>query len=312
LRISRYFNYDIHGIVKARSNIQLPDILPPFFEVKSTSRPDLTVNVGDFLPPERGVYRECGLFAFRLKLWVGDLLDSAKVFFNTPMGFSRPIVFDVIKGVLQFKLLRKGYSFIHGACLSKEGEGILLVAPPETGKTFTTLLLSKQGFEFLSDDMTIINGKRGRCYPIPLTLHSYHIRELGIEAKGVSKLKLLMSDLSIPPLSYGFKLQPEDLRLKVVKEAEIVRIYFLERGGEEVRKLKEDIALRRLLSAGRMHIKLFENEHILQYFYLEGVNIWELMKVQRAIIEELAEGCESYLVKGTPKTYGKQILSSLL
>ena len=312
MRASKYFNYDIHGIVKVRSNVRLPEVLPPFLEVESALRPDLTINVGDFPPPKGGVYRECGLFAFRLKLWIGNLLNNAKVFFNTPIGLSRPMVLDVIRGILQLKLLRRGYSFIHGACLSKEGEGILLVAPPETGKTFTSLFLSKKGFEFLSDDMTIVGGKRGYCYPIPLTLHPYHIRELGIKTKSVSKLKLVLSDLSIPPLSYGFKLRPEDLGLKVIKEAKIGRIYFLERGREGIRKLRKDEALRRLFSAGRMHIKLFENEHILQYFYLEKANIWDLTEVQRAIIEELAENCESYLVKGTSKTYGREILDSLL
>ena len=63
--------------------------------------------------------------------------------------------------LIPLKLIQKGSAFVHAACLDRNGEGLLIVAPPDTGKTYTTLSLNNSGFNFLSDDLTIIKGKKG-------------------------------------------------------------------------------------------------------------------------------------------------------
>jgi hypothetical protein len=67
---------------------------------------------------------------------------------------------------------------LHSACLDFDGHGVLLSALTDTGKTGTVLkLLREHGGRFLSDDMTIIDGKgRALCYPKPLTISQHTLR----------------------------------------------------------------------------------------------------------------------------------------
>jgi hypothetical protein len=60
-----------------------------------------------------------------------------------------------------------GLLWIHGACLHRKGETILLVAASGTGKTSLSLGLLHEGFRLLTDDVILIDPKT-RCFlPLP-------------------------------------------------------------------------------------------------------------------------------------------------
>ena len=304
-------NYDIHGILRVKANVEIPDVFPPFFKVNEKLEPDLIVQMGDFIPGQGGLYEEYAFLFLRSKLWMKDLFGNAKVLFKTMRGVVTSRIIFLLRGILQLKLLQKGYCLIHGAFLSMGETGFLLVAPPETGKTFTTLLLLKHGFSFLSDDMTITDGEKGYCYPTPLTIHPYHIKKLGIRMGIKKNLQMRIKYLKIPFLSREFKLSPGYLGINIVEKAIISKVYFLEEGNEGISKLTREESLRRLLSAGRMHINLFENQQLLSYAYRTSSPLMDLLDIERNIYRKIVENAECYLLRCRNREYGRVILKSL-
>jgi hypothetical protein len=71
--------------------------------------------------------------------------------------------------------VRKGYALVHAACISFDGQAVLVTARTDTGKTSTILrTVDNYTCSFLSDDMTIV-GRDGTVlsYPKPLTISNH-------------------------------------------------------------------------------------------------------------------------------------------
>ena len=188
-------NYDIHGILKVRINID--GIIPSIFKIDGSFEvPDVDIIVvrnpalkirpsSEILVSElqgfTRVYYKWRAFVISelLDILLGNFLDKGYLINNV---------------IIPLKLLQKGYVVIHSACVSYENQGILIVAPPDTGKTYTALtLVNKSGFEFLSDDLTIVKENVAYCYPVPLTLKFHHLKSIRVStrAKLIAKLKKL-------------------------------------------------------------------------------------------------------------------------
>lgn len=55
-------------------------------------------------------------------------------------------------------LLRTGWGQLHASCLEKEGQALLLAAPPNSGKSTTAFHLTMNGYRLLSDGMTYVRA----------------------------------------------------------------------------------------------------------------------------------------------------------
>jgi hypothetical protein len=93
---------------------------------------------------------------------------------------------NILEALLRFVVADRGRMLLHSACLELDGHGIMLSARTDTGKTGTILrLLREQGGEFLSDDMTIIDGQAtALAFPKPLTISHHTLR--AVEASDLS------------------------------------------------------------------------------------------------------------------------------
>jgi HPr kinase/phosphorylase len=67
---------------------------------------------------------------------------------------------------------------IHGSCVSKGGQGVLLLGPPGSGKSDLALRLLARGFDLVADDQVEIADGVGRA-PAPLA-GLLEVRGLGI------------------------------------------------------------------------------------------------------------------------------------
>ena len=181
----RWFNYDIHGIVRVASQIRLPEL-----EYFATPGPlascDLRVSVGRSTFPAddlsaasaNGRRRFCyleglGSAGFWVEIGPGDPGDPMEVLVSPLLKRSRHVLYtNIVEPILRWTFVRSGHALVHAACMGRDGKAILITAQTDTGKTSTILrILDRHPVSFLSDDMVILSRDgRVMCYPKPLTI----------------------------------------------------------------------------------------------------------------------------------------------
>jgi dolichol-phosphate mannosyltransferase len=176
-------HYDLAGILAIDSDVELRELR--HFAVGHGRSPDIRIRTGlvGIRPRakvtfhERGeelVYQEhLGPFAANFSIRMGQTIEI-KV--SPMLALSPHVVYtNIVEAFLRFLLVSRGYVLLHSAALAGEHGATLLSAQTDTGKTSTVItLVRRRGYEFLSDDMTIIDPAGiAICYPKPMTL-SFH------------------------------------------------------------------------------------------------------------------------------------------
>ncbi|MGH9922283.1 MAG: hypothetical protein ACRD38_05985, partial [Nitrososphaerales archaeon] len=105
-----------------------------------------------------------------LRIGVPYWLKMARMFVLNNFQSDEEIVADhiltsLVEPFLFYRLPSKGYSLVHGSAVSN-GVGILFYGLPNVGKTTMALQMVKEGYEFLGDDLVILN-ENGRLLSYP-------------------------------------------------------------------------------------------------------------------------------------------------
>jgi dolichol-phosphate mannosyltransferase len=180
--------YDIHGIVRVSSQARLPE-LTAFLVPSLDQGVDLEVSVRNrglgglrrrALVEHKGetvkYVEHLGALGFAMKLEMGDV---SKVQVSRLLRRSPHVLYtNVVEPILRWLMVSKGYALAHAACLQIDGQGLLITAQTDTGKTTTCLRSIRQhGSRFVSDDMTIISPDGvALCYPKPLTISAHTLK----------------------------------------------------------------------------------------------------------------------------------------
>ena len=183
------FHYDIHGIVRVSSAARLPELTA--FLVPSLEHPaDLELTVKNrglgglrfrALVEQNGetvrYVEHLGALGFAMKVEMEE--GGAKVQVSRLLRRSPHVLYtNVVEPILRWLMVSKGYALAHAACLQIDGQGLLITAQTDTGKTTTCLRSIRQhGSRFVSDDMTIISPDGvAMCYPKPLTISAHTLK----------------------------------------------------------------------------------------------------------------------------------------
>jgi hypothetical protein len=114
-----------------------------------------------------------GRYGFEVSISNKELVNIAV---SPILRFSRHVLYtNVVEPILRWSFVRKGYALVHAACVSFDGQAVLVTAQTDTGKTSTILrTVDNYACSFLSDDMTIISRDgRVMSYPKPLTISNH-------------------------------------------------------------------------------------------------------------------------------------------
>lgn len=279
------YGYDVGGVLRIHSDVELPELA--YFLAAPTGMPDLRIRVVRVgaLPSrrtrfvqvgERLTYLEqLGLAGANFRITMGEpiLVEVAPLLAKSP----HVLYTNVIEALLRFLMVSRGHVLLHSACVVVNGRAVLLSAETDTGKTSTVIqLVRDRGYEFLSDDMTIIGpGGRAITYPKPMTL-SYHTMSvihggkmprrqraaLSIQSRVHSKsgrsVGKALGRLPIPIMSVNSVVQilvpPPKYRIDalmpatIAVEAPISQVFLMERGEASREDLTPDEAIHQLIS----------------------------------------------------------------
>jgi hypothetical protein len=85
-----------------------------------------------------------------------------------PQRLFRYAVWDIHYSASQFV---RSFLALHAGAASADGQGLLLPAPQETGKSTIVAALLQRGFNYLSDEVGALDPITRRMYPHPKLLH---------------------------------------------------------------------------------------------------------------------------------------------
>jgi hypothetical protein len=196
-------HYDLHGLLRLCVRSASARVLRHFdaeigrFRSAEATAPEIEIVVAPFeVAPRAAVRVADGIFAADDLLYGADRHKVARwrwaiqglaqptttiYFWGGPfsLGFLQHRYVDQL---IRLKLAQRGATLVHGCCLAAEGRALLMPALMHTGKTTIALHLVRRGWQFQSDDYTIVSAA-GETLSYPRRLHfSSHVKEQYPEA----------------------------------------------------------------------------------------------------------------------------------
>ena len=355
------YNYNIHDIVKVSSEVSLYEL--EFFACSSYSgSPDMVIKVSDSIFPKHIFKRrmseeessegsvkikyteQTGKFGAQFE--IEFIKKRANVTVNKLISNSRHVLYvNLVEPILRFLIVSRGFVLLHSACISDNAgkNGILLSAPPDTGKTTTVLKCLKGGYSFLSDDMTILSlPNKALCFPKPMTISAHTFKTAttvankeGDHSKGGLKIRSLihskagrqfmrrLGTKNVPIFTINTigqsivkppKFKVEDLlqEINLKHQTEITEMLFLERGGEVIERISTDDALKKSVENSDDAFIFPPYKQILQYLRIDGKSANDLLANERSMIQKFLinlQGCQ--LIKSEKRAWFQKVTEIL-
>ena len=182
------YSYNIHNIIQVASMYELPEL--EYFRVAAlTTDPDIRIRLERRRKERRKAPRSGGILRRSTNnIHYGESLgrygfevtispkNTIEVAVSPILRHSLHVLYtNVVEPILRWTFVRKGYALVHAACVSFDGQAVLVTARTDTGKTSTILrTVDNYACSFLSDDMTIVSEDgRVMSYPKPLTISNH-------------------------------------------------------------------------------------------------------------------------------------------
>lgn len=281
------FSYNIHNIIQVASMFELPEL--EYFRVPAlTADPDIRLRLERRRKERRKIERNGGAprraqddihydeslghYGFEVTISNKSIVEVAV---SPILRYSRHVLYtNVIEPILRWTFVRKGYALVHAACVSFDGQAVLVTARTDTGKTSTILrTVENYACSFMSDDMTIV-GKDGHVmsYPKPLTISNHTLSAVNansslkwwerialqfqsrLHSKGGRKVGMDLSKSSLPAATMNAIVQwivppPKYMvhrlipKVTYANHATLARAVIIERGSEFVEALHHEQAV---------------------------------------------------------------------
>lgn len=202
--------------------------------------------------------------------------------------------------LITIKLLQNNILTLHSASFSnkKTQEGYLILGASNTGKSYTTFAALKKGYEYHSEDLTILD--KDYIYTSPLvSAQSSMLPNKNLFFKyNLFINKLIGINMMLPRIKTLSSFRNFFSKYDVSYRAKISKIFILERGSDSISLLSKEEAARKMLILNRMELPYSRDQLLLAYSYFNlSLNIESLLEAEKELIRQIAGKAECYLVK---------------
>lgn len=225
----------------------------------------------------------------------------------------------IIDFPVHFKLNEKGYSIVHGSCVSKDNRALLFTARGGAGKTTIALNLMERGFNLLGDDLTILNKGSVIGFLSPLNIFTYNLapivrEKLGIKNKAVLELKNLLYKITGGNIKLFMQINANDIfKESITDESELKSIFFLiPKDRFRVDHMNKKELIECLLINQKLDTPFFHS-YLLEYSYMfpesKLSRYWERYKEN--LERNLPDDIPTYKVE-VPQKYDSEVFEKIL
>ncbi|MBT2581542.1 hypothetical protein [Planococcus sp. ISL-109] len=212
-------------------------------------------------------------------------------------------------------LLKKGYAPIHCSAFKKEGSTLAVFAPPDTGKTLSSMTACiDHGAEFIAEDLAITDGRMIHSVPWTSSFRYYsnfNNKKSSKLSYGLSRLVPMMEHFN--PKSSKQITEYVDKQFLLSKNA-VTHIAVLERGEEHVAKINDVESLQKIMNLNRYIFNYLRSPLLTAYeFFNPELEIDQALANEREILTKLIRNSEKvFSVKKINAThYTKELLDQI-
>ena len=212
-------------------------------------------------------------------------------------------------------LLRDGLCPLHCSGFSVGDRAVAVIAPPDTGKTLTTMhAVLKHGANFISEDLAIIDGTN--IYACPWTSTFRYYDELSMSRRMKLRMRLIriFPPFELLPPPGGFKKIDEYVpKERITSKANVTHLAILARRAGGVKVLDKDVARQLTWNLNRYEFVYMKNPMLTAYSYFNPeFNVRELVAREGELLSQLVDHAECLLVQSTdPTQFARLILEHL-
>jgi len=201
----------------------------------------------------------------------------------------------IVTDILNLKLLNNGYCPLHCSGFSKDGEAYLIFAPPNTGKTLSSMQLCMDGNEldFVAEDLAVSNGKTVFAAPWTSTFRYYTAIDNTLKNRFLSWLTEKVSVVELMGLGGVDPITKYVNEENIAMQTKIKGIYILERGEKSIKEISEEESFWRILTLDRYEFNHMRAPAVVanEYFNYSGA-IDDSLEAEKKILSELIDNAE--------------------
>jgi len=307
-------NFNIHNKLKIKSEVPL-DYLPSYFKTGKIKNPDLIIEKKKKISHEVGVdaiwppYIFSGKklllhkygFMLPFEMSIQNLEGRTKIsvtpFYYKVVENSK----QVIRYVVDLKLLRRGLMKTHGSCVQFEGNGIMAVGWDCSGKSSIAMTFVKAGAGFLSGDITYLDKNYAYAYPKKLKVF-----------KGLGPLSEKLNN--IPYVNRYLGIYEEISPEKIVNKTKVKYIFVSRFGEKNIRKLSyNEMVETMILLNDYMMGKSFDNRNlILAYSYYNKYDLAGLLKSRYEILKKFLKRKQCFEVSAKKVSHSIEMIKKTI
>lgn len=287
--------YNIHNKLRIKSDIELN--LPKRFLNKKMGKPNFIIKNGEIRrkkmvevsPPYISAGKKSLLHKYSFikpcELLLENLEDKTKLTFT---DYYEKLVGtkDLIKCIINIKLLQENIVKIHGSCVELNGKGVIMAGWDQSGKSFTSIrMMEEEGANFLSDDTTLIDEKYAYSFP-------YNPKKF----KG-EKRSFKIFD-RIPYLNRTTGMYETIEPKSVVDRTKIKNLFIIKKGKEKVLKLSKEESLKAVMTLNLYVSNVFDKKSvILAYSHFNNYDINSLLEKRIRVMKKFLKNVKCYEIR---------------
>ncbi|HHX68699.1 MAG TPA: hypothetical protein GX708_11680 [Gallicola sp.] len=220
------------------------------------------------------------------------------------------ILTDITAGLL----LKNGIATIHCSAVNKGEKTIIIFAPPNTGKTLTSIQLCKEHkFKFIAEDFALTDGENVWAVPWTSTFRYYDdINESKVD-RAVNKITKLFPFIELISVRKNKSIDNYLGRDSIKHFSKATDIVVLERGVSSVERDKSE-GLRKISNLNKYEFNYIKAPSIVvMNYYIKGFSPEEMYETEKNILSKLIKNCNYVLVsEGNALNYADVILNEVI
>jgi len=201
----------------------------------------------------------------------------------------------IVTDVINLLLLKNGYCPLHCSAIAKNGDAYLIFAPPNTGKTITSmqLCMNDQRLDFVAEDLAVTDGDKLYAAPWTSTFRYYSNIDKSLGSRLLMRLTEKIAVLELLGVGKVDPITKYISKDRIANISKIKGLFILERGQTGFEDISCDEAAWRIHTLDRYEFNYARSPAIIAYEYFNYAgNIEQAIDAEQSKLLEMVRGAD--------------------